>query len=261
MSRTNHFDRSEIKLPALKVELWKGFIFVNFDPDAAPLCPRLTQATKYLENWNMEDMEVTSLGRIDGLDWNWKVMLENIIELYHADRLHFPIHEMAPASRFVSTPFEETDAMIISRAGTTVDDYSFNGSLKAVFPVIDSLTEDDKSMAYFGIAPPTLGIGTSSDSLLYVLVVPRSAEKIDLVYGTLFPKGYKALRRFSDLEAIASSGLYALTRQDVAANKSVQRGMRSRFAPRGRLSWQEEPINHFNKWLVKRYQEFVAAAS
>ena len=47
----------------------------------------------------MEDMEVTNLGRIEELDWNWKVMLENIIELYHADRLHFPIHEMAPASR------------------------------------------------------------------------------------------------------------------------------------------------------------------
>ena len=66
--------------------------------------------------------------------------------------------------------------------------------------------------------------------------------------------------RVSSVEAIASSGLYALTRQDVAANKSVQRGMQSRFAPRGRLSWQEEPINYFNKWLVKRYQQYMAEA-
>ncbi|HVX23647.1 MAG TPA: aromatic ring-hydroxylating dioxygenase subunit alpha [Acidimicrobiales bacterium] len=259
MGRTKDFDRSAIRLPRLAVEVWNGFVFVNFDLDAAPLAPRLALADDYLANWQMGEMEAASLGRVDGLPWNWKVMLENIIEIYHADRLHLPIHELAPASLMVSTPFDDQDAMVISRTGTVRDDYSFNASMGALFPVIDTLTPEDRSMAYFGIAPPTLGIGTSSDSLLYVLVVPRAADRIDLLYGTLFPKGYKKLRRFAEIEELASTGMVALTRQDVAANKSVQRGLRSQFAPRGRLSWQEEPINHFNRWLITRYRRHMAA--
>jgi hypothetical protein len=34
----------------------------------------------------------------------------------------------------------------------------------------------------------------------------------------------------------------------------VQRGLRSRFAIRGRYSWQEETHREFNKWLVDRYR-------
>ena len=152
------------------------------------------------------------------------------------------------------TPFDDDSAMVMSRAHTTRPDYSFNATMGAVLPVIETLTDDDKGTAYFGIAPPTLGIGTSADSLIYVLIIPKSANKMDLIYATLFPRQTTKLRHFKDLEEVASGGLYALTKQDVAALKSVQRGLRSRFAPRGRLSWQEEPINHFNRWLIKRYR-------
>ncbi|MCU1457245.1 MAG: putative oxidoreductase [Actinomycetia bacterium] len=254
MRRTEGFDRREIRLPNLKVEIWNGFIFVNFDLDAAPLAPRMWQATEYLENWHLEDMAVVDLGRLENLPWNWKVMLENVIEIYHADRLHLPIHEMAPASKMLLTPSSEDDAIILSRAETTHADYSFNATMKALFPVIDTLTEADTSVAYFGIAPPTMSFGTSADSLLYLLTIPKSVDKIDLVYGTLFPKKLLETRRFKEVQALSSSGLNDLMEQDVAATKSVQRGLKSRFAPRGRYSWQEEPIPHFNRWLVKRYR-------
>jgi hypothetical protein len=35
----------------------------------------------------------------------------------------------------------------------------------------------------------------------------------------------------------------------------VQKGLRSRYAPRGRYSWQEGAQSQFNRWLVHRYQE------
>lgn len=34
----------------------------------------------------------------------------------------------------------------------------------------------------------------------------------------------------------------------------VQKGLRSRFGPHGRYSWQEETLQQFNRWLVKRYR-------
>jgi hypothetical protein len=42
--------------------------------------------------------------------------------------------------------------------------------------------------------------------------------------------------------------------QDRHVDTLVQRGLRSRFAIRGRYSWQEETHREFNKWLVDRYR-------
>jgi hypothetical protein len=42
--------------------------------------------------------------------------------------------------------------------------------------------------------------------------------------------------------------------QDQDATEKVQRGLRSRFAPRGRYSWQEESHVQFNRWLIQRYR-------
>ena len=39
MEQTEGFDNDDWGLPNLAVELWHGFIFVNFNPDASPLAP------------------------------------------------------------------------------------------------------------------------------------------------------------------------------------------------------------------------------
>jgi hypothetical protein len=40
----------------------------------------------------------------------------------------------------------------------------------------------------------------------------------------------------------------------VYADTMVQRGLQSRFANRGRYSYQEETHHQLNRWLVKRYR-------
>jgi hypothetical protein len=47
--------------------------------------------------------------------------------------------------------------------------------------------------------------------------------------------------------------------QDFHVDALVQQGLRSRFAPRGRYSWQEGAQVQFNKWLVRRYEAAIAA--
>src|SRR5437867_1844673 len=71
-------------LPQLKVELWRGFIFVNFDPAARPLAPTLTKLEPYMAGYDLDSMvtiapEVTA----EPVPWNWKMLLENYIEPYH----------------------------------------------------------------------------------------------------------------------------------------------------------------------------------
>ena len=43
--------------------------------------------------------------------------------------------------------------------------------------------------------------------------------------------------------------------QDIWADTLVQKGLKSRFGPHGRYSWQEQTMQQLNCWLVKRYRE------
>ena len=54
---------------------------------------------------------------------------------------------------------------------------------------------------------------------------------------------------------MSDDGVQVFVRQDQDATTKVQRGMRSRFAARGRYSWQEESHVQFNRWLVQRYRK------
>ena len=42
-------------------------------------------------------------------------------------------------------------------------------------------------------------------------------------------------------------------------DERVQKGLRSRFATRGRYSWQEGAQGQLNRWLIRRYRQAWAA--
>ena len=98
MERTIEFDKSENGLPPLRVELWEGFVFVNFDPSAPPLAPTLDSYTPLLANFDLEHAVCTGTFTLEGLPWNWKVMFENFNDGYHANRLHQFVQDFCPSS-------------------------------------------------------------------------------------------------------------------------------------------------------------------
>jgi hypothetical protein len=60
---------------------------------------------------------------------------------------------------------------------------------------------------------------------------------------------------FDELFEASDAGVQVFINQDQDATTKVQNGLNSRFAPRGRYSWQEESHVQFNKWLVQRYKK------
>lgn len=254
MRKTPGFDKANVHLPQVKVETWNGFIFINFDDDAEPLAPRLVQFSAWLENWHLEDMVLGDQGNLIDLPWNWKVMHENSLESYHSDRLHQGLHESVPSSGVVPTPFQDDDAAIVTRVRASSMDYSLNPTYRALLPVIPTLTEEQRQMTYFGLVAPTLLIGMNTDSALYRIVLPTGPQTVDIRFGNLFPPGDVHSRRTREIRRMATAGLLVMTSQDLPTDAAVQKGLRSRFAGRSRYSWQEEPLAHLNRWLVRRYR-------
>jgi phenylpropionate dioxygenase-like ring-hydroxylating dioxygenase large terminal subunit len=259
MQRTTGFQKERIALPNLKVELWNEFIFANFRDDAPPLAPRLEPIDQMIANWDIGNMVSGGSETLHGLPWNWKVMFENFVEFYHSDRLHNVICSFSTSNSYLTRDeFDPSSATIISAGTTTHPDFGFNPTFKALFPPIKTLTDEERALAVFFLVPPTLAFGVNSDSAFYFLLNPSAADRLDIKVAGLYPAEYLDNPLFHHLEAVAALGIEYFNEQDFGAVSSVQRGLRSELAARSQFCWQEQPINHFNRWLIERYRRAVA---
>jgi phenylpropionate dioxygenase-like ring-hydroxylating dioxygenase large terminal subunit len=255
MERTCDFDKKAIRLPSFRVETWLGFVFINFDAAAAPLSPRLAKVAEALAPYDLAAAEGPPI-MTGQFAWNWKVMFENNNDGYHANKLHHgPLHDFVPSELASFPDADPGDAGFLRFNGTTHPDASFNPTQKAVLPLFPGLGEADRRRMTFANVPPTLSLVLTNDLVIYLILRATGPESLEQDTGVLAAPGAMADPAFPHrLETIMTSAGKIIA-QDMHVDGLVQEGLRSRFAPRGRYSWQEGAQGQFNRWLTPRYQQ------
>jgi phenylpropionate dioxygenase-like ring-hydroxylating dioxygenase large terminal subunit len=256
MERTADFDKKDFPLPAVKVELWQGFIFVNFDAAAAPLAPTLTRYEPFVEHYDLENAVCPGTFTLVDRPWNWKVMFENFNDGYHANKLHRIIQDFCPSELAAfPVPWDDASNVVFRTNGYIHMDGGFNATSKAILPVFPELTEEERWRSTFALLPPTLCMGTAPDQAFFFIVRPKTPHTVDIEIGYLLHPSALEHPMFDHLFKMNDAGVQVFVVQDTDATTKVQRGMRSRFAARGRYSWQEESHVQFNRWLIQRYRK------
>ena len=254
MERTCDFDKTTVRLPQFKLETWLGFVFINFDPHAAPLAPRLTGVADAVAGYDLANAESAST-MTGQFAWNWKVMFENNNDGYHASKLHHgPLHDFVPSELASFPEASPADAGFLRFNGTLHPDASFNPTQKAVLPVFPKLTETDRGRMTFANVPPTLSLVMTSDVVIYLILRATGPETMEQDTGILVAPGASADPAFPHRLEMIMTSAGKIIAQDMHVDTLVQTGLRSRFAPRGRYSWQEGAQGQFNHWLVLRYR-------
>jgi phenylpropionate dioxygenase-like ring-hydroxylating dioxygenase large terminal subunit len=255
MARTACFnqDAPELSLPNFRTELWQGFVFVNFDPDAASLVDRMRAVDDVIGNWQLSNMVTEEPALLSNLPWNWKIMHENSIDVYHVDRLHFPRHAVLPGKGFRPLAVETDDAAIIFAHVATHKDFALSPLGKPLFPVLPDLNEDERELSYVVLLPPTLLMILNSDSAFYRLVHPRSAGSIDIRQTLMVPKAYRDMPNYADLVEVGAGMHMRLNYQDYMVDAAIQRAATSMVAPRGPYAWNENAVAEFDEWVARRY--------
>ena len=255
MNKTCNFDKSKHGLPQIRTEVWQGFLFINFDEKAPPLAPRLRALDEVLARYELSGAEDQPPRKAGKYGWNWKVMFENNNDGYHANKLHQgPLHDFVPSAlaRFPDLP--EDTAGYFRWNGTRHPDASFNVTQRALLPIFPGLTEEDRAQMVFANIPPTLSLVLTADMVIYLILRADGPESLEMDTGLLLAPGATADPAFRHKMAVNMAGAEEIMAQDWHVDELVQIGLRSRFAPRGRYSWQEGAQHDFNNWLVPRYK-------
>jgi Rieske 2Fe-2S family protein len=74
-------------VPAGSVEVWEGMVFVHPDPDAPPLADTLGDLPGGIGSYRPGALVEVARDRVTG-DFNWKLFVENHIDVYHLWYLH-----------------------------------------------------------------------------------------------------------------------------------------------------------------------------
>jgi phenylpropionate dioxygenase-like ring-hydroxylating dioxygenase large terminal subunit len=255
MERTCDFDKKSVRLAAFKVEVWQGFIFINFDPAAAPLAPRLSAVAAAIANYDLAHAQ-GGAPMTGQFPWNWKVMFENNNDGYHASKLHQgPLHDFVPSERAVFPDADPADAGFLRFNGTLHPDASFNPTQRAVLPIFPRLTDEDRARMTFANIPPTLSLVMTSDLIIYLILRPMAVEAMEQDTGILVAPGAMDDPAFEHRAEMIMTSAKKIIAQDMHVDELVQAGLRSRFAARGRYSWQEGAQGQLNRWLIRRYRQ------
>ena len=256
MEKTCDFDKSKFGLPNLKAEVWQGFVFVNFDLDAPPLAPRLGAVEEAISSYDLANTEGERPSPPPEYQWNWKVMFENNNDGYHANKLHRgPLHDFVPSERATFPDLPEETAGYYRFNGTKHPDASFNATQRALLPIFPNLGEEERNRMVFANIPPTLSLVLTVDMAIYLIVRATGPETLEMDTGVLVAPGAMRSPSFHHCMKMNMAAAYEIIAQDLHVDELVQVGLRSRFAVRGRYSWQEGAQHEFNKWLVPRYQD------
>jgi len=255
MEKAKGFKKECVRLPEFKVEIWLGFVFINFDQNAAPLAPRLKELTEALANYRLPELEGDFPDPPAKFPWNWKVMMENNNDGYHANKLHAgPLHNIVPSQLSVFPKLSENAAGYLRFNGTRHPDAAFNPTHKALLPVFPNLTEDERKRFVFGNIPPTLSLVVMNDQITYMILHAVSAHEVAMTRGWLVAPGTMKQPLFREKLKVGQDSIKSIVAQDLHVDELIPTGLRSRFAARGRYSWQEQAQVDFNHWLVTRYK-------
>ena len=203
--------------------MWQGFVFANFDPQAAPLGPTMQKADKILANYHLEDMVSTHHKTLQAMPFNWKLMVENFMEGYHNDRLHHDLYDLSRGDDpkresitkgHIGFTFDDTDGVLIGTARTAFKNRGLNPTQRGLFPPVDTLTDDEHWQMVYMFVPPNLLVGLSTDSAFWFLVHPKGPERTTLQMSYIHPPSTREMKMFEFLFAAQVAGVKYFNDED-----------------------------------------------
>ena len=250
MQQTRDFDPARHALIPIKVDTWGGFIFVNFDPDAASLRDYLGDLPENLASHRLEEMANVRCVSYD-MNCNWKLFVENAKESYHIAMVHRETINRVASVR--SADYAVSDA-----AGQYCTTFcTHDGSMAllkgdAGFPRIETLQGRYREGTYAPLIYPMTYLACTIDTAWFLQLFPLGPDRTRLVHGACFPRSRLDQPDFEAIAANYYKRWDVTIEEDIVASDRQQVGLTSPFALPGRFSFREPLVHEIDNWILDR---------
>ena len=236
------FDKKDVRLPAVRVEMWAAFVFVNLSPSGPGLNDVLGDIPAQTNHLSLDHMRLYK--KIDyEVACNWKVYVDNYLEGYHIPLVHPGLfRELDYAAYRVETAeySSKQHAPIRRRAN---EESLYRRNLKP---------EAEPEALYYWLFP-NLMLNLYPDNLQTNVILPLSHDRT----LTRFEWFVSDEHRPGLEEELARSLEFSdeVQQEDIEICEAVQRGLRSNTYQSGRYSVaRENGLHHFHGLLSRFLQ-------
>ena len=234
------FDPDLFCLKMIRLEVFAGLVFVNFDPDAPPLAGQASDLEAEIRHVvpGVESLVKVAEMRSD-MSCNWKVAIDNYLECYHCSTAHPAFSSLVDLDTYRSTVCDIHSSHIAGRVRPKNRAYEF------------SPDDPVQHAAFWYLWPFTvMNVYPGRPILTMTTYAPAGPETTSVQFNRYAPS--KNLNE-QDLARIDYSD-NVLAPEDFALCESVQRGLRSRgytqgrfIVDRNRTEISEHAVHHFHR--------------
>jgi phenylpropionate dioxygenase-like ring-hydroxylating dioxygenase large terminal subunit len=226
------FDSSGLSLAPVSVDTWGPFVFVNPDPEAAPLRTALGGLPELV---SQSGLDLAAIRFHSHHEWpieaNWKIVMENFLECYHCPTAHpgfSKVIDVHPDAYLL-----QVHATFSSQIGP-IRASALAGNGKAAYSPRGDMSQ---SQYHFLFPSTTLNIAPGIPNISLERYQPdglrRTMEVTDYYFGVdASPAEIEELMAWDNQVA----------EEDVSLVESVQRGLESGLVPQGRLMGASEQL-------------------
>ena len=248
MQRTTDFDPAAYGLRPVRLEVWNGFLFVDFSGRAVPVREYYGDLDEKLASYRMGDMVCVRRRSFD-VRCNWKLFVENAMEELHIATVHRKtIQKYAPTdSHSPEEAHGQYCALYSEHEGTMALLKGEQG-----FPRITTLTGKPARGTYFIMLYPLTMLGCTTDCMWYLELRPLGPDRTTLIHGGCFPR--ETVER-PDFESVVQRYYHrwdTTADEDIQASEWQQVGLASPLATRGRFSFRESLVHEIDNWVLDR---------
>ncbi|MBX2870095.1 MAG: aromatic ring-hydroxylating dioxygenase subunit alpha [Acidiferrobacterales bacterium] len=243
----SNFNKDSYGLSALRLEIWSGFIFINFDRDAADLLTWLDDMPVTMQSHSPDSLICTK--RLEfKVKANWKLVIENALEAYHTGTVH-QSSLGAQRSESIHATGQWDALFVLNESDKSIA--TLPGELQAL-PFIPTLSEKSKQGTWFTVIYPCTQLVFSQDCVWWLDIKPVSTSETQLIVGGCFPRETIALDQFAENSVAYYHRWRTATAEDNAIVEKQQQGHMSGHQPSGRFSSREHCVHKLNNWVLDK---------
>ena len=229
-----NFDRQQNGLAPIKVETWEKFVFVNLDPEAAPLRDFLGALVKRVSRLEVSKLHYFDT-RVYDIHCNWKVFVDNYLDGgYHVPHLHKGLNSVLDYKQY-TIENEDRHCLQSSPMVASTEDASTGATRKG-------------DRAWYFWQYPNLMINCYEGYMDTNLVLPIDVDHCRVIFDFYFADVSEAQREYNRQSVEVGA---RVQEEDLGICEAVQRGLKSRAYGAGRLSARREAGEHlFHRLLA-----------